>query len=98
MWVVLNGPFSVRSLCAGVDLSFLITLLLVSWAMSLISSDHWSTSRCLELLLNYPLLPFAMSLHIQLGLFQPLALCPCYSPRIRGIFAVFVSFWDRRYW
>lgn len=85
VWVVLNGPFSVRSLCAGADLSFLITLLSVSQAMSLISSDHWSTRRCLERLLNYSLLPFAMSLHIQLGLFQPLALCPCYSPRVCGI-------------
>lgn len=49
MWVVLNGAFSVMSLCAGVNLSFIITLLWVTWAMSLISSDHWSTSRCLEL-------------------------------------------------
>lgn len=49
MWMVLNGPFSVMSLCAGVNLSFVITLLLVTWAMSLISSDHLCTSSCLEL-------------------------------------------------
>lgn len=30
-----------------------------------------------------------MSLHIQLFPFQPLALCPCYSPRMRDIFAFF---------